>query len=361
MTRSACTLGLLVAALGGCGGDTASLPPGEDGASTSSSGATDDDAGAQSGAGGHGGSSSSNAGTGGSNPGGSGPAPVCPEGESYGSPLANGSAASEVATGIDFLEGPVWLGDRLWFSDMSFSGGGPDNVPPSTIHQLVDGSVSTAIADSGSNGLAIDQAGMVVACTHDERSVSLFDPTSLQRTTLVDDYMGMKFNSPNDATVRSDGTVYFTDPTWQLGNRPQETPYKGVYRLPPNGSPVLIADDFSSPNGIVLSPDEQLLYVADDGKGLVERFTVAADGSTSEREQFVMASGADGMSMDCAGNLYVTAHTGVMVVAPDGSTIGTITLADKPANCVFGGDDRKTLYITAGTTLYAITLAVPGL
>jgi len=288
------------------------------------------------------------------------PEPVCPDGD-FGSPIGGQTVATAVATGFHFLEGPVWIGSTLWLSDMDFGGGGPDNVPPSTIYEFDGDDANPVVVDAGSNGLAIDSNSMVIACTHDDRTVSRIDPTTLQRQTVADSYMGMKFNSPNDVAVRGDGTIYFTDPTWQLGNRQQEIPFKGVFRITLADEVVLVADDFGSPNGIALSPGEDTLYVADDAKGLVERFDVATDGSTSGRAEFAMTPGADGLCMDCAGNVYVAAYGGVRIFEPSGTEIGTIEVADKPSNCAFGGADRKTLYVTAGATLYAVDLEVPGL
>jgi gluconolactonase len=213
-----------------------------------------------------------------------------------------------------------------------------------------------------SNGLALGIDGSIVACTHDERSVSRVDPVTQARTTLASAYMGKKFNSPNDAIVRSDGTIYFTDPTWQLGNRPQEINFKGVYRVDPQGEVHLVSDDFGSPNGIALSVDESTLYVADDQNGHVRSFDVATDGSTSGGDVHVPnVYGVDGIGVDCADNLYLTSHQGVIVTDASGQSLGTIQVGQKASNVTFGGADRKTLYITATNTLYEITMKVPGL
>jgi gluconolactonase len=286
----------------------------------------------------------------------------CPPGP-FGEPLPEDTNATPVQGGFHFLEGPVWFGDLgvLFFSDMDFAGAGPEGWPPATIHQLTPPSTITPFLEIGCNGLAINPQGGLVACTHDERSLSLIDVGSMARTPIVGTYLEEQFSSPNDAVVRSDGTIYFTDPTWQLGDRPQEIDFKGVYRVLPPGDAELVADDFGSPNGVALSPDETRLFVADDSNGQVREFSVAGSGATREVGLFTTVAGADGMGMDCAGNLYVTANGGVTVVAPDGGTIGSITVAEKPANVTFGGADRQTLYITAGPTLYMIGLMVPGL
>lgn len=274
-----------------------------------------------------------------------------------------------VSDGYDFLEGPVWFSELgvLLFSNMVFAQSGPDGWPPATIYRLTPpASVDVFLdangnGDLGVNGLGIDHDGWLIGCTHDERSISRIDPGTLARTTVADRFEGNRFNSPNDNVVRSDGTIYFTDPTWQLGNRPQETNFKGVYRIAPDGDVLLVADDFGSPNGIALSPDETVLYVADDQNAHVRAFDVMPDGSTSGGAVFADTPGADGMAVDCAGNLYVTVTTGIAVFSPDGTALGSIDTPIKPANATFGGPDRKTLYITASSTLYRVDMAVPGL
>jgi gluconolactonase len=270
----------------------------------------------------------------------------------------------QVSKGYKFLEGPVWLADqeRLFFSDMNFSGSGPDGVPPSTIYRLTPpDTVEVFTSDIHSNGLALDANGQIVACTHDQRSVSRVDPITAARSTIADSYMGDAFNSPNDAIVRMDGTIYFTDPTWQLGNRPQEIAFKGVYRIATDASVHLVSDDFGSPNGIALSPDEATLYVADDAKGHIRSFSLASDGTTSGGQVFATVGGIDGMAVDCAGNIYASSHQGIIVLDESGSEIGTIPVGQKPSNAAFGGKDRKTLYITTSSALYSIALNVPGL
>lgn len=346
---------LTAATLVACGGGEASPPPSD----AASSSTTTSDGGA--GSGGDMGTTTTTSGDGGG--GGSTVEPICPAGMSYGDPLAGAGDASLVGDGYNFTEGPLWLADQgvLLFSDMRFSDSGSEGWPPSTIHQLTPPSTFDVFLDpSGSNGLALDMSGDIVACTHDERSVSRIDPVSKARQTIVDTFMGDKFSSPNDAIVRSDGTIYFTDPTWQLGNRTQEIPFKGVYRLPPGGDAILVSDALGSPNGIALSPDETLLYVADDASGNVQRFDVDSGGATGSATLFTNVPGADGMAMDCAGNLYVTAQGAVRVFEPDGTELGSIAVAEKPSNCAFGGDDRTTLFITAQDGVYSVELAVPG-
>lgn len=331
----------------------------DDGASdagtTSSSGAT-----TGAGAGSTSGSSSATSSSSGSGTGG-GPQTVCPGGPYAASPLPANPTVSVVEGGFDFLEGPVWFADTatLYFSDMHFGDGNdpPLNGPKSTIHQLTSGTVSDFIPNASTNGLAMGLDGEIVACTHDTRSVSRIDRATKARSTVADAYTSKKFNSPNDVAVRSDGNVYFSDPDWQL-SQASELPM-AVYRVTPAGA-VEVVDLLDKPNGIALSPDEKTLYVgAVDGK--IRSYAVAADGATGAATDFASVNGPDGMAVDCAGNLYVTGGPAVSVFAPDGAPIGTITgMAASATNAAFGGPQRMTLFVTAGDTLYAIDLAIPG-
>jgi gluconolactonase len=346
------------AAAGGVGGSGATGGSGASGGSSAIGGASGaGGSGASGGASGSGG----NAGSGGT--GGSALA-ICPSGTSFGPPVPAGATAEPVQGGYHFLEGPVWFADRgvLLFSDMDFSTGGAENVPQSTVYQHTPPSAFVSfLTGLGSNGLAIAPDGTLVACTHDTRSVSRFDLDTKQRTLIADTYEGKHFNSPNDAVVRSDGTVYFTDPDWQLGNRMAEMGFKGVFRVPPGGAALLVADNITSPNGIALSPDETTLYVTDDNSGAVRSFAVAADGSTSGGTTIATVGGADGMAVDCAGNLYITSNQGIVVLDSAGGQLTTIAVAQKPNNCTFGGSDRRTLYMAGRDTLYSVRLDVPGL
>jgi gluconolactonase len=244
---------------------------------------------------------------------------------------------------------------------MDFSTAGPEGWPLATIFRASPPAAPAPfLVNLGVNGLAVDPDGLLVACTHDTRSVSRIDPATAARTLVADAWQSKQFNSPNDAVVRGDGTIYFTDPTWQLGNRPQQIAFKGVYRIAPGGEVALVTDEMGSPNGIALSPDEGVLYVSDDAQGNVRRFAVSPDGSTDEGSVHVSANGADGIAVDCAGNLYATSHQGVLVFDPAGQPLGTIAVGEKPNNCAFGGADGRTLWIAGRQTLYAIDLDVPG-
>jgi gluconolactonase len=176
--------------------------------------------------------------------------------------------------------------------------------------------------------------------------------------------MGKHFNSPNDLTVRSDGTVYFSDPDWQSAGRPNETMMTGVYRITPDGVVELVDGSLQKPNGIALSLDEKTLYLGSAGSE-IWKYPVNADGSVGQKSVFARPGGSDGLGIDCAGNLYVTGGNSVKVYAPNhdpnAQPLGTIMVSTTTSNVAFGGADRKTLFITAGNTLYSIVLQVPGL
>lgn len=214
-----------------------------------------------------------------------------------------------------------------------------------------------------SNGLGLDAQGRLIASEHDNRRVSrtLADGTVV---TVADRWQGKRLNSPNDNITRSDGTIYFTDPSYGVPTgQTRELDFQGVFRVDPAGMLHLESRDMNRPNGVALSPDEKTLYVDDTADGLVRKFPVRPDGSLGPPTIFAPATGGggDGMAMDDAGNLYVTTNVGVTVYKPSGMTWGTISVPEVPTNCTFGGPDRKTLYITAPTSIYRVTLRVPGL
>jgi gluconolactonase len=295
-------------------------------------------------------------------------AQICGETSSWPAPFAGESIqAQQVGTSsFGFLEGPVWIAEQgvLLFSDMDMGSSG-NQGPPARIRRLTPPTSFDVFAqNANSNGLALWGNG-VLAATHDTQALSLFNLSNGARTQIPVLAEGKHFNSPNDLTVRSDGTIYFTDPDWQAAGRPNETMKMGVYRIPPplrtdgsdNGA-VLIEGTLNKPNGIALSPDERTLYVGSVGNE-IWKYAVASDGSVSNRSMFASTGSSDGMTVDCAGNLYVSSGS-VEVFAPDGTRRGQINLGGDPTNVAFGGSDRKTLYITAGSRLYSVALNVPG-
>jgi gluconolactonase len=299
------------------------------------------------------------------------PPGACPVDAEYGPPLASPTTtATRLLGGQSFLEGPVWVADPgyLLMSDMA-AATGPQRVQPSKILRYVPGSaaVETAIADSGSNGLALSPDGQsIVAATHDQRSVSRYQLADSSREPVATDFLGAAFNSPNDVTIRSDGVIYFTDPDFQRGSRADAMQGRtSVFRVS-GGTVSLVDDSLRQPNGIALSPDGGTLYVGAYGENKIYSYPVRADGSTGTRTQFAAIAGPDGATIDCAGNVYWASGTDglVHVFSPAGAELGTIASGSGTTNVAFGGSDRQTLFITSGRTgdsgLYSVRLGVPG-
>ncbi|MDG4809549.1 SMP-30/gluconolactonase/LRE family protein [Micromonospora sp. WMMD1120] len=300
------------------------------------------------------------------------PAGVCPTGAVYGSPLPSSSVtAPRIQGGFNFLEGPVWIADGgyLLVSDMA-PGTGPYNVQPSTIRRLTPpATFDTFLANAGSNGLALSADGQqLIAATHDQRSVSAYRLNDRARSTVAANYQGRAFNSPNDVAVRSDGVVYFTDPNFQRGNRPDQMNGRtSVFRV--SGGQVSLVDDrLRQPNGIALSPDGTALYVGAYAENKIYKYAVQADGSIGARSVFVnYIGGPDGATIDCAGNVYWASggDSLVHVYSPAGVQLGTVRPGfTGTTNVAFGGPDRQTLYVTSGpwgdSGVYSVRLNVPG-
>lgn len=258
-----------------------------------------------------------------------------------------------VEEGLQFTEGPVWLASgTLAFSD----------IPADTIYGF-DKKVLYKPSGS-SNGLTLDPQGRLIRCEHGNRRVVRIDADG-KIEVLADQYKGKKLNSPNDAVARSDGMIFFTDPPYGLGGRPQEVEFNGVYALKPGGDPVLLQEDFARPNGIALSPDEKTLYVADTEKGHIRAFDLDAEGNVSNGRVLAEIMFPDGIRVDNDGNIWssgVLSGKGVIgVFDAKGKLLEAIEFPQNPANCGFGGEDGKTLYVTARTAVYSIRTTVSGL
>jgi gluconolactonase len=267
------------------------------------------------------------------------------------------------------VEGPVWTGGALYVSEMSseaYDAQNPGVLRSRILRVTPEGQVSVAVADSGSNGLAVDASGNLVAAVHKDGTVKRIALPSGTMTNVTDGYMGARFNSPNDLAIHSNGTIYFSDPEYQAPRtRPQSQ--TRVYRIPPGGAPEPVPssaspDSFTTPNGVTLSLREDYLYVA---ASMGRRYPVMSDGTLGTGENFPAASRADGMVVDCAGNLYVARSGGVDVYTPDGASLGQIDVPDVQSvtNVAFGGADRQTLYITGlgeRKGLFELRLTLPG-
>jgi len=276
--------------------------------------------------------------------------------------IPDGAVVEQLASGLGFTEGPVWYGNSLLFSD----------IPLNRIVQLrmlKEGpEITTFRTPSGnSNGLTLDNSRRLIACEHTARRVTLTDIDG-SVTVLADRYQGKRLNSPNDVVVRSDGSVYFTDPPYGLANLTvwKELPFNGVYRIAPDGEIVLLVDDFDRPNGLAFSPDESILYVNDTSRGQIRAFNVATDGGLSNGriliEMEMIEPGApDGMKVDRLGNIYCTGPGGFWIIDPQGNCLAVVRPPELPANLAWGDTDWRSLYLTARTGIYRIRLLPQGI
>jgi gluconolactonase len=304
-----------------------------------------------------------------------------------------GPRVDAVASGFAFVEGPVWVphlpgGAGLLFSD----------IPADTIYRWRPGDAAASVwrRPSGhSNGQTLDRRGRLLTCEHARRR--------LTRTLLRDGEMygeepavlaarhgGRRLNSPNDVVVRSDGSVFFTDPTYGLrdtygadARAHQEQSGCMVYRLAagaaaavpdvpdpaspvPPPEPTLAASGFTQPNGLAFSPDERVLYVGDSAEGCLRAFDVDAEGGLASGrvlctpDRSMGPGSVDGMRVDAAGRIWTTGPGGVWVLAPQGQPLAHVRFPEVTANLAFGEADRRTLFVTASTSLYRLRLAVPA-
>lgn len=298
-------------------------------------------------------------------------AELCPAGP-FGDPLA-GNPQPEIFTrqvdGVfDFFnwEGVVWVDGALYWSEIG-------NNNEARINRKVPGQDMQRgfIADSGSNGLAVDLDGNLVAASHlPMGQISTFQLPGGARTVGNQQFEGQFFNSPNDLVLRNDGNIYFTDPAYQAGgNQPQSN--NRVYRISPTGDLTEVDGSYQSPNGITLSPDGNTLYVSGDGP--LRAYPLDAAGVPGAPSTFPMQLQVpDGMTVDCAGNIYAVEYNArrIQIFSPDGNQIGTITsnLFDQPlTNVAFGGDDMQTLFISGAViganqgAIYSMQMNVPGM
>ena len=262
---------------------------------------------------------------------------------------------TQLGTGMKFTEGPVWIPKekRLVWSD----------IPNSRQMQWTakDG-VSEWRKVEASNGNLLDLEGNLLSCQHGGRNVISTSLADGKITVLVDSIGGKKLNSPNDLAIKSDGTIWFTDPTYGLKGRKAEVDGKNVYHFDPKTKKITkIYTGFDMPNGIAFSPDEKRLYIADTGKvGTIRAFDVPKKPEPLGGVVFEIEVRCDGMCVDVQGNIYTTSRGGIHVFDKDGKKIGVIPTPEHPANVCFGGDDYKTLYITARKSLYSVDVKIPG-
>lgn len=259
----------------------------------------------------------------------------------------------KAAGGFRFTEGPVWSREGyLLFSD----------VPDNKIHRFTPGQGTEIFRDpsDGANGNTFDSQGRLYTCESRTRRVTRTDRKG-RIEVLAESFEGKRLNAPNDIVVRRDGHVYFTDPYFGKQADTREMDFQGIYHITPKGQLELIARTQGLPNGIALSPNGRILYVAMSGERAVRAWDLDRQGQVSNER--VLISGIegvpDGMKVDEKGNLYVTAKT-VAVYSPEGKPLATIVAPETPSNCAFGDPDFRSLYITARTSLYRVRLDVKG-
>lgn len=284
-----------------------------------------------------------------------------------------------IATELNWCEGPLWIQDAddgyLVFSD----------IPINSIMKWQEGSgISlfmkpsgyTGITDyghePGSNGLTLDLQGHMIFCEHGDRRISRLEKNGGKKT-LVDSYMGKRLNSPNDAIVKSNGNIYFTDPPYGLPNGPEDTrrelDFCGVFRLSASGELTLLTKEMTRPNGIAFSPDEEVLYVSqsDANDAILKAFPVKSDGTLANGKVLYdftklmseYPGSPDGLKIDQHGNLFATGPGGVYVITPEGKLIGQIHTGKRTSNCAWG-DDGSVLYITVDDYLCRLKTKTKG-
>jgi gluconolactonase len=275
-----------------------------------------------------------------------------------------------LGTGFTFTEGPLWHPDGyLLFSDM-----------PGDVRRRWDeenGVQEVANPSNKGNGMTWDLDGRLIVCEHVTSSVVRMDPDGKGggREVLATHYDGKELNSPNDVVVKSDGAIYFTDPTYGrmpgFGiEREQDIDFQGVYRIPPGGGDLqLLIDDFVQPNGLCFTADEKTLYINDTDRAHIRAFDVQDDGTIANGRVVAEGIGSgdlaigdlvDGMKLDERGNIYVTGPGGVCVFDPEGSQLGTIEVPENVGNLNWGGPDWNWLFIPASTSMYRIKCNVSG-
>lgn len=285
--------------------------------------------------------------------------------------VAPDAKVEKLAGGLGFTEGPVWLKKQgfLIFSDIRANtifkwAEGDKSAAVYRKPSGFDGPASELTGIQGSNGLTLDRQGRLLICQHGNRQLVRVERSG-KVTVLADRFDGKRLNSPNDVVVRKDGAIYFTDPPYGLTGEDKspkkELDFNGVYLLK-DGKLTLQYRELTRPNGLALSPDEKILYVAnsDPNRKVWMRFDARANGSLANGKVFFDATARkemtapDGMKVDKRGNLFVTGPTGVWILSPAGKALGIIKPAEVPANCAFGGPDGKALYMTARTGLYRV-------
>jgi len=284
-----------------------------------------------------------------------------------------GSVPMKIAGGFRFVEGPLWLGDRLRFSDLM------DNK----LYELVDGSEAKLIMDKsggldkmapdsfqGSNGTVVDKDGSILMTQHGARRIVRLDD-KMNVSVVLDKANGKRVNSPNDLTFTPDGALWFTDPPYGLVGQDKdpakEQPFNAVWRYA-GGKATAVITDLPRPNGIGFSADGKKLYISNsEPEMFVNVYDVKADGTVSNGKRFITFPGPnptdvpDGLKVDTAGNVWASGPGGIRIISAEGKVLGQIKTPDRAqANMIWGGDDLKTLYIMGAGNVYKLRTEITG-
>ena len=276
--------------------------------------------------------------------------------------IVESTQAERLATGFVFTEGPLWHPDGYWlFVDV--------RREPGAIFRLEPGGQPEIYREpsNGSNGLTFDLQGRVVMCEGDGRRMSRREPDG-SIVALADRWEGKRLNRPNDVVCHSDGSIYFTNPGGRVPPEEREIDFSGVHRITPDGEVSAVVTDTEYPNGLAFSPDESVLYVTNTRELMyIAAYDLQSDGTMSNGRVFADMSSdepdgvPDGMKVDSEGNVYSTGPGGCWVFNPDGNHLGIIRLPEIPANCAWGGDDNRTMFFTARTSVYTLRMKIPGI
>ncbi len=284
-----------------------------------------------------------------------------------------GEVPVQIASGFGFVEGPLWVGGKLRFSDLTRN----------KLYELADGGEPKLLLDKsggldnpvpdafqGSNGQVVDADGTVLMTQHGARRIVRVD-AKLGITNYLDKVNGKRLNSPNDLAYAPDGSLWFTDPPYGLIGQDKdpakEQPYNAVYRHA-KGKTVAVITDLPRPNGIALSPDGKKLYISNSEPDMfVNVYDVKPDGTVANGRRFITFPGPnpvdvpDGLKVDSAGNVWASGPGGIRIITPEGKVLGQLKTPDRAqANLTWGGADMKTAYIMGAGNVYKLRTAVAG-
>ncbi len=285
-----------------------------------------------------------------------------------------------IATGIKWAEGPVWVkdGGYLLFSDppanVAYKWKQGEGKSVFLSPSGLAGPIPAGVREAGSNGMAIDAKGRLIMADSGTRAVAAVDLKTKKKTILADKYDGKRFSSCNDVVIHGNGTIYFTDPPYGFtdGDKSplKEIEWNGVYRLDPEGQ-VQLVDKLTRPNGVALSPDQQILYVtvSDPDRPVLLAYPLDIDGGASDEPKVLHDFSAevaqklpglpDGMKVAKSGHIFSSGPGGIHILAPDGRVLGVIDPGKACANCAFG-EDSKTLFLTASDSVFRLRLKMSG-